>query len=97
MLDAFVEAGKAAKLDIDLSTDITRELWEKFIFLTAMAGATAALRSPIGPIAADPETRAFFRQLMEEAYAVGRAQGVALDHAFIDDRMDFITTKSSPA
>ena len=89
-LHAFVDAGKAAKLDIDLSADIERERWEKFVFLTAMAGSTATLRSPIGPIVADPEMRAFFRQLMEEAFAVGHAKGVALDHAFIDDRMAFV-------
>ena len=89
-LDAFVAAGKAAKLDIDLSADIQRERWEKFIFLTAMAGSTATLRSSIGPIAADPETRAFFGDLMNEAYAVGRAKGVALDHAFVDERLAFI-------
>ena len=57
---AFVEAGKAAKLDIDLSADISAELWQKFIFLTAMAGSTASLRSPIGPIIADPELRELF-------------------------------------
>ena len=43
-LNAFVDAGKAAKLDIDLSADIQSELWQKFIFLTAMAGSTATLR-----------------------------------------------------
>ncbi|MCX7298498.1 MAG: hypothetical protein NTU64_16915, partial [Hyphomicrobiales bacterium] len=51
-LDAFVAAGQAAKLDIDLSADIERERWEKFIFLSAMAGSTATFRSSIGPIAA---------------------------------------------
>ncbi len=95
-LDAFVTAGKAAKIDIDLSADIERERWEKFIFLTAMAGSTAALRSPIGPIAADPELRAFFRQLMDEAAAVGRAQGVDLDDAFIDDRMKAVESTIEP-
>jgi 2-dehydropantoate 2-reductase len=95
-LSAFVEAGKAAKLDIDLSADIQRELWQKFIFLTAMAGSTASIRSPIGPIAADPELRGFFRALMEEAFAVGKAKGVPLDAAYIDDRMNFITTKIEP-
>src|SRR5690606_4297884 len=84
-LDAFVAAGKAAKLDIGLSADIERERWEKLIFLPAMAGATASLRTTIGPIAADPESLEFFHQLMEEAYAVGRASGVALDHAFVDE------------
>ncbi len=89
-LDAFVAAGQAASLDIDLSADIQRERWEKFIFLTAMAGSTATLRSSIGPIAADPDTRAFFGDLMEEVYAVGRAKGVALNHAFVDERLAFI-------
>ncbi len=95
-LNAFVDAGKAAKLDIALSADIDRELWQKFIFLTAMAGSTAALRSPIGPIAADPELRNFFRTLMEEAFAVGKAKGVALDSAYIDERMNFVTNKVEP-
>jgi 2-dehydropantoate 2-reductase len=93
MLQAFVDAGKAAEIDVDISADIERERWQKFIFLTAMAGSTAALRSPIGPIAADPELSGFFRQLMEEAFAVGRAKGVSLDPAYIEGRMDFMQNK----
>jgi len=88
--------GKAAKLDIDLSADIESELWQKFIFLTAMAGSTAGLRSPIGPIAADPELRGFFRALMDEAFAVGKAKGVALDPAYLEERTAFVTTKIEP-
>jgi 2-dehydropantoate 2-reductase len=95
-LNAFVDAGKAAKLDIGLSANIDRELWQKFIFLTAMAGSTAALRSSIGPIAADPELRSFFRNLMEEAFAVGKAKGVALDPAYLDERMNFLANKVEP-
>jgi 2-dehydropantoate 2-reductase len=95
-LNAFVGAGKAAKLDIALSPDIGRELWQKFIYLTALAGATASLRSPIGPIVADPELRAFFRTLMEEAFAVGKASGVALDPAFLDERMNFVVNEIEP-
>jgi 2-dehydropantoate 2-reductase len=93
VLQAFADAGKAAKIDVDISADIERERWEKFIFLTAMAGSTAALRSPIGPIAADPELSAFFRQLMEEAYAIGKAKGISLDPGYIDGRMDFMQNK----
>jgi 2-dehydropantoate 2-reductase len=95
-LQAFVTAGKAAKIDIDISADIARELWEKFCFLTAMAGSTASLRAPIGVIRSDPETLAFFRQLMEEAFAIGKAKGVALDPAYIEERMAFATTKVEP-
>ena len=95
-LQAFVDAGKAAKLDIDMSADIARERWEKFAFLTAMSGATAALRSAIGPIVADPELRIFFRSLMEEAFAVARAKGVTLDPAYLEERMNFVLNKVEP-
>ena len=95
-LNAFVEAGKAAKIDIALVADIERELWQKFIFLTAMAGSTASLRSPIGPIIADPELRAFWRALMDEAFAVGKAKGVALDSAYLDERTNFVISKIEP-
>jgi 2-dehydropantoate 2-reductase len=95
-LQAFVDAGKAAKIDVDISTDIQRERWEKFVFLSALAGATAGLRSPIGPIAADLELRSFFRKLMDEAFAVGKAKGVALDPAYLEERMAFVATKIEP-
>jgi 2-dehydropantoate 2-reductase len=95
-LQAFVDAGKAAKIDVAIAADIERERWQKFILLTAMSGATAALRSPIGPIVADPELRAFFRKLMEETFAVGKAKGVPLDPAYIDERMNFVLTKMEP-
>jgi 2-dehydropantoate 2-reductase len=95
-LNAFVDAGKAAKLDIALSPDIGRELWQKFIFLTALAGSTASLRSPIGPIVADAELRGFFRSLMEEAFAVGKANGIALDPGFLDERMSFVVNEIEP-
>ena len=91
-LQAFADAGKAAKIDIDISADINVELWEKFIFLTAMAGSTGSMRAPIGVIRADPELRSFFRALMEEAYAVGKAKGVALAPGFIEGRIKFLDT-----
>ena len=92
VLQAFTDAGKAAKIDVDISADIDVELWEKFIFLTAMAGATGSMRSAIGAIRGDPELRAFFRALMQEAYTVGRAKGVALAPDFVEGRMKFLDT-----
>ncbi len=95
-LHAFVIAAKAAKLDVALSSDIQRELWEKFIFLTALSGSTASLRAPIGPILADAELRGFFLALMREAFAVGKAKGVAFDPDFIERRMDYAANEIEP-
>jgi 2-dehydropantoate 2-reductase len=95
-LQAFVDAAKAANINITLSGDIERDRWHKFIFLTATSGATSVTRHTMGPILADPDTRAMFRNIMRETLAVGRAKGIALDESYIDERMAF-AAKNSPA
>jgi 2-dehydropantoate 2-reductase len=95
-LQAFVDAAKAAKINITLSDNIERDRWHKFIFLSATSGATAITRDTMGPILADPDTRALFRNIMCETLAVGRAKGVALDDSYIDERMAF-ADKNTPA
>ncbi|HEX5509892.1 MAG TPA: 2-dehydropantoate 2-reductase [Pseudolabrys sp.] len=96
VLQAFADAGKAAKVDIDISRNIEVERWQKFIFLTAMAGATASRHSSIGPIVAADEGRKLFRSLMEEARAVGKAKGVDVGESYIEQRMDFVVNKVEP-
>jgi 2-dehydropantoate 2-reductase len=91
-LTAFADAAKTAAVDIKIVDSINRDRWLKFIFLVGLSGVTAATRSTIGPIMADPETRAFYRQLMAETLAVGRAKGVPLSDDFIEDRMKFADT-----
>ncbi len=88
-LQAFVEAAKAAGIDITLSPNIQRDRWQKFIFLSATSGATSVTRSTMGPILADPDTRALFRNIMAETFAVGCAKGVALDDDYVDQRLAF--------
>ncbi len=89
-LDAFEQAAKAAGIDIAVSSTIDRDRWEKFVFLVALSGMTAAARSSIGPIVDDPDTRAFLLRLMQETLAVGRARGVDLSDDYLKGRMDFV-------
>ena len=70
----FNEAG----LPTQASEDVTRALWEKFIFISALSGMTALTRKPIGDIFAQETTTEMYRQVLEEVAAVGRAEGVAL-------------------
>jgi 2-dehydropantoate 2-reductase len=95
-LQAFVDAAKAANIPITLSDNIERDRWHKFIFLSGTSGVTAITRNPMGPILADPDTRALFRNIMRETLAVGKAKGVALDDGFVDERMAF-ADKNVPA
>ena len=87
-LQAFVDAAKA-DIAISLSDNIERDRWQKFVFLTGTSGATSITRSSMGPILADPDMRALFRNIMAETLAVGRAKGVALDPGYVDERLSF--------
>ena len=51
------------------------------------SSVTAAMRSTIGPIRANPLTRAFALDIMREVVAVGRAHGVALEPDFAEKRI----------
>jgi 2-dehydropantoate 2-reductase len=89
---AFLEACQRGKIDAALSDDVEREIWEKFVFLVGLSGTTATIRTPIGPIRSNPETRAFLLDIMREVVAVGRAKGVALAPDYAEKRLAFCDT-----
>ncbi len=78
-VQALAEACARAGIQHKASDDITKAIWEKYVFLVAASAMTSLTRLPVGPIREDPDTRALTGQIMSEAAAVGRAKGVALD------------------
>jgi 2-dehydropantoate 2-reductase len=89
VLRAFAESAQKAGIDAALSASIDVDRWKKFTFLVGLSGATGATRSTLGPILADPDTRAFFLQLMREVAAVGRATGIALAEDLAEHQLKF--------
>ena len=87
--EAFVATASAAGVEIALAPDIRRGLWEKFVFLSALSGATCLTRQPIGVIRADRAMRATFEAIMRETWAVGRASGIALADDFVAKQLAF--------
>jgi 2-dehydropantoate 2-reductase len=85
----FLEACTGAGINAELVADVRRAIWEKFVFLAAMSGLTAATRQPIGMIRADPDLRAVLEAAMREAVTVARARGIALPDAFVGQQMTF--------
>jgi 2-dehydropantoate 2-reductase len=77
VLAGYVEQIRAAGIEIVLSPEMKTELWKKFVLLSGTSGITASTRQPLGPIRDDADTRALFFKLMGEAFAVGKASGVA--------------------
>ena len=59
-------------------------VWEKFIFLAALAGFTGAAQLPIGPVWADPVTRAQFLAGCREIERLARAEGVPVADDVVD-------------
>ena len=59
-------------------------IWEKFIFLVALAGFTGASRLPIGPLWAEPEVRAQFLEACREVERLARAEGVNVAPDVVD-------------
>ena len=90
--EAFLAACRKAGINAEISADIRRAIWEKFVFLAALSGTTSATRMPLGPLLAHPQTRTLLRDAMREVIAVGRAEGVALADDFVDGRMAFAET-----
>jgi 2-dehydropantoate 2-reductase len=91
-VEAFLSACTTAGIDAEIADDINLAIWQKFALLIGMSAVTTTMRSTIGPIRANPQTRAFLHDVMREAVAVGRALGVPLAEDFADQRMAFIET-----
>ena len=76
--EAFLAACLAGGIKAEVSDSIERDIWEKYVFLVGLSGSTATMRTTIGPIRENAQTRAFLHDVIQEVVAVGRAHGVAL-------------------
>ena len=81
--EAFVAAGVRA----ELTPDIRRALWHKYVLISAQAGMTAITRAPIGVIRALPESRQMYRTIVRELVTLAAASGVDLGPHVVDDVM----------
>ncbi|HEU5321224.1 MAG TPA: ketopantoate reductase C-terminal domain-containing protein, partial [Methylomirabilota bacterium] len=72
------EALAGAGVPVELTADIRRVLWEKYLLISAQAGMTALTRCAVGVLRDIPECWAMYRRLLEELAAVARAAGIGL-------------------
>jgi 2-dehydropantoate 2-reductase len=87
--EKFLAACRESKIQAEITDDIVKANWEKFVFLVGLSGATAISRAPVGVVRADPDLRWLFEQAMRETWRVGRARGVALADDYVEQRMAF--------
>ncbi|WP_420133506.1 2-dehydropantoate 2-reductase [Rhodopseudomonas sp.] len=72
---AIAEALGGAGFDVNASTDVMQEMWEKWTFLATLAGCTSLMRAPVGDILAAPGGAEFILGVLEEISAIANAAG----------------------
>jgi 2-dehydropantoate 2-reductase len=80
---AFAEAG----LTVTVPPDMRVELWDKFLFIVPFSGLTALARAPIGEILASPMLTGSLAEMLAEAAAVARAEGVDFGPDVVEQRL----------
>lgn len=75
-----------------VSTDINRVLWEKFLFIAGVGGVTALARSGIGPLLTSPEGRTLLTASCEEIAAVALGERAPLPADAVERAVKQATT-----
>ena len=85
-IEAFREAcSRTSGMDVQTVDDVDQAIWTKFVMLSAFSGGTSLMRSGVGPILADPESRDFMEQALDEGIAVASAAGHPMPDGYKDD------------
>jgi 2-dehydropantoate 2-reductase len=77
------------------STEIVQEMWEKWVFLATLAGATCLMRASIGDIMASPGGKDFVLSLLEECRAVAQANQHPPRDTFLERYRAALTAEGS--
>jgi 2-dehydropantoate 2-reductase len=75
---------RAHGIDCVATDTIDLALWEKFVALSSISGATSLMRAPVGAIVHNRESREFLCQLVSEGIVVAKAAGQALPRDYFD-------------
>jgi 2-dehydropantoate 2-reductase len=76
---AFLAACRHASIPAEISTNIRKTLWEKYVSLAPIAGATSLTRLPVKFIREVPETRRLWEMEVDELLLLAKASDAGLD------------------
>ncbi len=84
-----------AGFDARASTEIMLEMWEKWVFLASLAGATCLMRAPVGDIAEAPGGADLALGLFEECRHIAAAEGYQSRETLVTRAHAVLTAKDS--
>lgn len=91
-LAAIADALRDAGVDVRVTADVRRAVWEKFVRLAPGATLATASGATLGQLRDTPESAALYRALVVEAVAVGRAAGADLPADAVEAAVALIRT-----
>ncbi|MEE8442576.1 MAG: 2-dehydropantoate 2-reductase [Dehalococcoidia bacterium] len=91
---AIAELFRAAGMPTEVSSDVLKVLWTKWLFIAALAGATTAGRASMAELLAVPASRDLVVRVMREIEAVGRKRGINLDGDVVDHALRYMDTEA---
>lgn len=84
-----------AGFDAKLTSEIEREMWEKWTLLAALGGICCLMRGTVGEVAAAPGGRDFAAAIVDEVVAAVRAVGKTPSEAFVANTRETLTKAGS--
>jgi 2-dehydropantoate 2-reductase len=93
-IEAVATALSGAAFDAQLSDNIAQQMWDKWVFIAAMAGITCLMRAAVGDIVA-AGAAGLSTALLDECCAVAAAQGFAPSAASVGRMRGMLTAPGS--
>jgi 2-dehydropantoate 2-reductase len=84
------EVLKNTGINVEVSEDIQKILWTKFVFISAVSSFGSLTRLPMGEYRTVPETRKLISGIMQEVEALAHAQGITLDPDVVQKSLEFM-------
>jgi len=91
-----LEVFQQADIPAVLSDNIQRDIWKKFMFISAFSAITTLAEAPAGEVLECKRTDHLFRHLIEEVYLVAKANNILLTEEDVEEAYQFAKDKLSP-
>lgn len=89
-IQSIYEVLEKTGISAEISENIQKVLWSKFVFIASVSGLGSLTRLPMGDFRTVPETRELLSSIMQEVKSVAHAQGIILEPDVVQKSLEFM-------
>ena len=89
-IQSIYEVLEKAGISAEISENIQKVLWTKFVFIAAVSGIGSLTRLSMGDFRSVLETRELLSSIMQEVKSVAHAQGIVLEPDVVQKSLEFM-------